>query len=101
MPPSVAVAQCEQALAARLLTVADRAYEFANDLIRDVIYATMPAPTRVSYHRRAADLLGDRPEAVGAHAAAAADWSRAARALAARRGSTPDRAARPPTRSSC
>ncbi len=80
VPPSVAVAQCEQALTARLLTVADRAYEFANDLIRDVIYATMPAPSRVSYHRRAADLLGDRPEAVGAHAAAAADWARAARA---------------------
>ncbi len=78
--PIATTAECEVALTARLLVVADRAYEFANDLIREVIYASMPMPTRIAYHRRAADLLSDRPEAVGAHAAAAGDWSRASRA---------------------
>ncbi|HEY2791731.1 MAG TPA: AAA family ATPase, partial [Micromonosporaceae bacterium] len=73
-------ARCEQALTARLLVVAGRAYEFANDLIREVLYESLPMPTRIAYHRRAADLLGSRPEALGAHAAAAGDWSRAARA---------------------
>lgn len=75
-----AVARCEQALAARLLVVADREYEFAHDLVREVLYGNTPAPTRVAYHRRAADLLTDRPEAVGAHAAAAGDIRRAGRA---------------------
>ncbi|MGX6604753.1 ATP-binding protein [Micromonosporaceae bacterium Da 78-11] len=78
--PGEAVRRCEQALAARLLVVADRAYEFANDLIREVLYATTPAPTRVAYHRRAGELLGDRPERVAAHAQAAGDWDHAARA---------------------
>jgi DNA-binding SARP family transcriptional activator len=78
--PIVATETCEQALAARLLVVTDRAYEFANDLIREVVYASMPRPTLVAYHRRAADLLSDRPEAVGAHATAAGDWARAGRA---------------------
>lgn len=78
--PVTTTAQCEVALSARLLVVADRAYEFANDLIREVIYASMPLPTRIAFHRRAADLLSDRPEAVGAHAAAAGDWARASRA---------------------
>ncbi len=70
----------EEALGARLLAVAGREYEFANDLIREVLYATTPAPTRIAHHRRAAELLGDRPEAVAAHSAAAGDWVRAARA---------------------
>ncbi len=73
--------QCEQALAARLLLVAGRAYEFANDLIREVLYATTPEPTRVAYHLRAAELLDGHPEAVAEHAAAAGDWHRAGRAF--------------------
>jgi DNA-binding SARP family transcriptional activator/tetratricopeptide (TPR) repeat protein len=75
-----AVSRCERALAARLVVVAGREYEFAHDLVREVLYANTPAPTRVAYHRRAADLLTDRPEAVGAHAAAAGDVQRAGRA---------------------
>ena len=71
---------CEAALSARLLTVAGRDWEFANDLVRDVLYMTTPAPVRDSYHRRAADLLTAHPEAVATHAAAVEDWSRAARA---------------------
>lgn len=87
-PVAVTVQGCERAAQARLLVAADREYEFANDLIHELLYATTAAPTRVAYHRRAADLLGDRPEAVAEHAAAIEDWPRAARAwlLAAERG---------------
>ena len=60
--------------------VSGREYEFANDLIREVLYATTPEPTRLAYHRRAADLLTGQPEALAGHAAAAGDWARAARA---------------------
>jgi len=80
VPPAEAVRRCEQALAARLLVVAGRAYEFANDLIREVLYTTTPAPARLAYHRRAGELLSDHPEQVAAHAHAAGDWDRAARA---------------------
>jgi DNA-binding SARP family transcriptional activator len=78
--PNAAVERCEQALAARLLVVSGRDYEFANDLVREVMYATTPEPTRLAYHRRAADLLTGQPEALARHAAAAGDWPRAARA---------------------
>ena len=81
VPPAEAVRRCEQALTARLLVVAGRAYEFANDLIREVLYTTTPAPARVAYHRRAGELLSDHPEQVAAHARAAGDWDRAARAF--------------------
>ncbi len=80
LTPAAAVERCEQALAARLLVVSGRDYEFANDLIREVMYATTPEPTRLAYHRRAADLLTGQPEALARHAAAAGDWPRAARA---------------------
>ena len=79
VPEHVAAHRCERAAASRLLVVADRTYEFTNDLVQEVIYATMPAPTRLAYHRRAADLLTHQPESVAVHAAAAEDWPRAAR----------------------
>ena len=72
--------RCSVALTARLLVVSDRDFEFANDLVREVLYASTPSPTRLAWHREAADLLADHPEALGAHAAAYGDWSRAARA---------------------
>jgi len=78
--PAAAVELCETALAARLLVVSGRDYEFANDLIREALYASTPEPTRLAYHRRAADLLTSRPERLARHAAAASDWLRAARA---------------------
>jgi DNA-binding SARP family transcriptional activator/tetratricopeptide (TPR) repeat protein len=81
LPPHVAVQRCERAVSARLLAVAGRSYEFANDLVQEVLYATTPEPLRVTHHRRAADLLAGAPESVGAHAAAAGDWPRASRAL--------------------
>ncbi len=81
LAPHLAAQRCEVAAAARLLVVAGRNYEFANDLVQEVLYATTPAPTRVAYHRRAAELLIRSPELVAAHAVAAEDWSRAAGAL--------------------
>jgi predicted ATPase len=78
--PATALELCEAALGARLLVVSGRDYEFANDLIREVLYASTPEPTRLAHHRRAADLLTAQPESLARHAAAAGDWLRAARA---------------------
>ena len=78
--PATAVELCEAALEARLLVVSGRDYEFANDLIREVLYASTPEPTRLAHHRQAADLLTGQPESLARHAAAAGDWLRAARA---------------------
>ena len=78
--PATALKLCGTALEARLLVVSGRDYEFANDLIREVLYASTPEPTRLAYHRRAADLLTGQPESLARHAAAAGDWLRAARA---------------------
>jgi DNA-binding SARP family transcriptional activator len=78
--PATALELCEAALGARLLVVSGRDYEFANDLIREVLYASTPEPTRMAHHRRAADLLTGQPESLARHAAAAGDWLRAARA---------------------
>ena len=74
------VSTCSEAADARLLVVGERDYEFANDLIRDVLYQTMAAPARRAFHARAADVLAGSPEAVALHASAAEDWTRAARA---------------------
>jgi DNA-binding SARP family transcriptional activator len=81
VPPATALNRCELALQARLLVAAGRAFEFANDLIREALYATTPEPTRLAYHRRAADLMASQPESLARHAAACGDWLRAARAL--------------------
>ena len=78
--PATALELCETALEARLLVVSGRDYEFANDLIREVMYASTPEPARLAYHRQAADLFTGQPESLARHAAAAGDWPRAARA---------------------
>jgi predicted ATPase len=78
--PAVGLACCERALAARLVVVAGRQYEFANDLVREVLYATTPEPTRLAHHARAVDLLTDQPEVVALHASAIHDWPRCGRA---------------------
>ncbi len=80
IPDEDAARRCELALSARLLTVSGRAYEFANDLIREVLYESTPAPTRLAWHRRAADLAGENHEAMARHAEAAGETSRSARA---------------------
>jgi tetratricopeptide (TPR) repeat protein len=58
LPVEDAAARAERALAARLLVEEDTGagYRFANDLVREVLYATSPRPTRVTRHRR---LAGD------------------------------------------
>ncbi len=76
----VALADCERALQVGLLRTAGRSYEFANDLVREVLYATTPLPTRLAHHAHAVDLLTGAPEQVAAHATAIDDWPRAARA---------------------
>ncbi|MEP6761149.1 MAG: AAA family ATPase [Sporichthyaceae bacterium] len=76
-----AAERCEQALTARLLTVSGREYEFANDLVREILYESTPPPTRLAWHRRAADLAGENYEAMAQHALAAGETSRAAQAL--------------------
>ncbi|WP_300008969.1 AAA family ATPase [Pseudonocardia sp.] len=70
---------CERAARARLLVPAGSDYEFANDLVQEVVRATTPEPVRGAYHRRAADLLADRPEELARHAEEIGDWARAAR----------------------
>ena len=82
LAPAAVLDLCEQALQARLLIVSGRDYEFANDLIREVMYASTPEPARLAYHRRAADLLTTQPEVLARHASAAGDWTRAGRAWA-------------------
>jgi DNA-binding SARP family transcriptional activator/tetratricopeptide (TPR) repeat protein len=79
--PAAVLHHCELALQARLLVATGRDFEFANDLIREALYATTSEPTRLAYHQRAADLLTGQPESLARHAAACGDWLRAARAL--------------------
>jgi len=81
VPSAAALRHCELALRAGLLAAAGRDFEFANDLIREALYATTPEPARLAYHQRAADLLTRQPESLARHAAACGDWLRAARAL--------------------
>lgn len=80
LPEHLALPGLERALAARLLTVNGHEYEFAHDVVRDVLLETTPSPTRLAYHRRAADLLAATPEAVAVHADAIGDRTRAGRA---------------------
>ena len=64
--PLVQVARrCEVATRACLLVDRESAYEFANDLVQEVLYTTTPGPTRTAFHTRACDLLDDTPEAAG------------------------------------
>jgi len=81
LPPARVLELCQAVTATRLLVVAGRDYEFANDLIREALYETTPEPVQLAYHRRAADLLTEQPESLARHAAAFGDWPRAARAL--------------------
>jgi DNA-binding SARP family transcriptional activator len=80
LPQGVVEKACERALAAGLLAVTGRDYEFAHDLAREVLYQSTPEPTRVALHRRAADQLSERPEALARHAQAGGEPARAARA---------------------
>ncbi len=78
LPLPVTARHCAAALSAGLLTAAGRGYEFSHDLVREALYASIPAPERRALHARAADLLAHRPEVLARHAEAAGDRARAA-----------------------
>jgi DNA-binding SARP family transcriptional activator/tetratricopeptide (TPR) repeat protein len=80
MPEDATLECCERALRAHLLVPAGAQYEFAHDAVREVLLVSTPSPTLVAHHRKAADLLAERPEAVAVHAAACGDLGRAGRA---------------------
>jgi DNA-binding SARP family transcriptional activator len=61
-----------------LMDVRGEHYAFVNDLVRDAVLATLPRPVSTAYHRRAADLLADRPEEMAGHAHEAGEPARAA-----------------------
>ncbi|PVZ08863.1 ATP-binding protein [Actinomycetospora cinnamomea] len=70
----------ERATAAHVLRRTETRYEFANDLVREIVYASTSGPVRAAHHGVAADLLAGRPEALAGHAAEIGDLARAARA---------------------
>ncbi len=77
-PEVEVVLACERLVRTGLLTTAGTQYEFANDLFQEAVLGAVPAPLAVAYHRRAADLLGHRPEEMAGHAHAAGELDRAA-----------------------
>ncbi|MGH9263772.1 MAG: ATP-binding protein [Acidimicrobiales bacterium] len=78
-----AVRRAERALRAGLIEATGTRFRFAGSIIRDLLYATTPAPIRTSHHRRAAARLSDQPEAAAVHLAATGDWERAHEAWSA------------------
>ena len=62
-----AVHRCEELVTARLMARGGLGYEFANDLVQEVVYDALPPPICQAYHRRAADLLSEHPEAMARH----------------------------------
>jgi DNA-binding SARP family transcriptional activator len=70
---------CDRLVEAGLMTVVADHYDFANDLVREAVLDTVPRPLAVAFHRRAADLLADRPEEMAGHAHLAGEPGRAAR----------------------
>jgi DNA-binding SARP family transcriptional activator/tetratricopeptide (TPR) repeat protein len=70
---------CERLVRSGLLAGAGASYDFANDLVQEAVLATVPQPLAVAYHRRAADLVADRPERMARHAHEAGEPGRAAR----------------------
>jgi DNA-binding SARP family transcriptional activator len=80
VPATRALEHFERGLAARLLLTNGHRYEFAHDVVREILLATTPSPTRTALHARAADLLAGRPEAVAPHVEAIGDGPRASRA---------------------
>ena len=100
MPPEEAARRSDRAVRARLLNEAGPTFEFANDLIREILYRTTPQPVLTARHARAAALLADNPEAVGAHASAAGDLRDGDGGLAGRSGAV-RRIRQPRRRAAC
>jgi hypothetical protein len=64
--------------------VAGSGFEFANDLIRQVLYDTTPLPTRLAYQRRAAHLPTGRQRTLASRTPLRAHRPGAASAVATR-----------------
>ncbi len=69
---------CEEVSRSGLLHRVGAHYELANDLLQECVYASLGPALSAAYHRRAADLLSDQPEAMARHAFAAGEPQRAA-----------------------
>ncbi|MDD7938276.1 AAA family ATPase [Actinomycetospora lutea] len=78
--PEECARRAERAVRAGLLVSDGERYRFANDIVRTVAYSRAELPVRISRHRRAAELLADRPEAAAGHHSAAGDHAAAAQA---------------------
>jgi DNA-binding SARP family transcriptional activator/tetratricopeptide (TPR) repeat protein len=78
-PEVEVVLACERLVRAGLLAGAGAAYDFANDLVQEAVLVTVAPALAVAYHRRAADLMADRPEQMARHAHEAGEHGRAAR----------------------
>ncbi len=73
-----AVRHCEDLARRGMLHRVGAHYEFVNDLAQECVYRSLAPALAAAYHRRAADLFGDQPEAMAVHALAAGEGARAA-----------------------
>jgi DNA-binding SARP family transcriptional activator len=83
-----AARRCEHLLPTRLIGQAGYGYEFANHLIRQVVYEATPMPTRRAYHGAAAHLATGHQRA-GAHATLRGGHHRAGGTIQRRRDAAP------------
>lgn len=74
-----AARRCEELVRHGMLVRSGAAFEFANDLLQEVLHDALPPAVSRALHRAAADLVADRPEEMAEHAAAAGEDVRAAR----------------------
>lgn len=81
--PEECARRAERAVRAGLLIPDGERFRFPNDIMRAVAYSGVETPVRISRHRRAAELVADRPEAAAAHHSAAGDHRAAALAWVA------------------
>jgi DNA-binding SARP family transcriptional activator len=81
--PEECARRAERAVRSGLLVPDGERYRFPNDIVRAVAYSRVELPVRISRHRRAAELVADRPEAAAEHHSAAGDHAAAARAWVA------------------
>ncbi len=81
--PEECARRAGRAVRAGLLVPDGERFRFPNDIIRAVAYSRVELPVRISRHRRAAELVADRPEAAAPHHSAAGDHHAAAQAWVA------------------
>ncbi len=67
----------QRALRADLLVARRTNFGFANKILQEVLYQSIPEPVLINRHQRAAQLLAGQPEAAAKHWAAAGTWAAA------------------------